>query len=112
MMCVVSADVGTTEHHTYIIPMNHTMKSKENLLYYFTEDVGLNAFNMYYRMYYPSWFNVTEYGHKFDRRGEMFLYVQHQLYARYSLERMSNGMPEVEPFVYNKPLKVLQHLDH
>jgi hypothetical protein len=117
MRVVLSADIGTPEqHHTYIIPMNHTVKSKESMLSYFTEDVGLNTFNRYYRMIYPSWFNVTEYGHKIDRRGEMFLYVQHQLFARYCIERWSNGMPDVEAFVYNKPLKVmvsakLQHLD-
>jgi hypothetical protein len=92
------------------------MKNMESMLSYFTEDVGLNTFNMYYRMIYPSWFNVTEYGHKIDHRGEMFLYVQHQLFVRYCLERWSNGMPDVEAFVYNKPLKVLvsvklQHLN-
>lgn len=87
--------------------MNHTMKSTESVLYYFTEDVGLNTFNMYYRLIYPSWYNVTMYGHKIDRRGEMFLYMQNQLLARYGLERKSNNLPEVQPFVYNKPLMVL-----
>jgi hypothetical protein len=117
MRVVLSADIGTPEQQrTYIIPMNHTMKNKESLLYYFTEDVGLNTFNMYYRMIYPSWFNVTEYGHKIDRRGELFLYVLHQVYVRYVIERWSIGLPDVETFVYNRPLKVLvsiklQHLD-
>jgi hypothetical protein len=96
--------------------MNHTAKSKEGLLSYFTEDPHLNTFHFYYRLIYPSWFNVTEYGHTIDRRGELFLYVLIQLFARYSIERWSLGMGEVEPFVYNKPLKVLlsvklQHLD-
>jgi hypothetical protein len=117
MHVVLSADVGTSEQHqTHIIQMNHTVKSKESMLSYFTEDPNLNTFNLYYRTIYPSWFNVTEYGHKIDRRGELFLYVQKQVFARYCIERWSNGMRDVEPFVYNKPLKVLmsvklQHLD-
>jgi hypothetical protein len=117
MHVVLSADVGTPEQHqTHIIQMNHTVRSKESVLSYFTGDVNLNAFNMYYRLIYPSWFNITEYGHKIDRRGELFLYLQNQLLARYTIERWSHGMPDVEPFVYNKPLKVLvsvkhQHLD-
>jgi hypothetical protein len=83
------------------------MKNTENKVFYFTDDVGLNTFNTYYRLYYPSWFNVTKYGRKIDRRGEMFLYKEHQLYSRYVMERRSSGMPDIEPFVYNKPLKVL-----
>ena len=117
MRVVLSADIGTSElHHTHIIPVNHTKKSLESKLSYFTEDVGLNTFNLYYRMIYPSWYNVTEYGHKIERRGEMFLYLQHQLFVRYCIERLSIGLPDVEVFEYNKPLKVpvslkLQRLD-
>nr|AIO11839.1 hemocyanin-like protein [Coptotermes formosanus] len=98
-------NVRNTPQHTHIIPMNYTMKNMENMLWYFTEDMGLNTYHMYYRNLYPSWFNVTEYGHTFDRRGEMFLYVQHQVLARYCIERWANGMACVEPFVYNKALK-------
>jgi hypothetical protein len=117
MPVVLSTDIGTPEQHqTYIIPMNHTTKTKESMVSYFTEDVGLNTFNMYYRIIYPSWFNVTEYGHKIDRRGEMFLYMQHQVFARYCIERWSNGLLDVETFDYDLPLKVLvsvklQHVD-
>jgi hypothetical protein len=86
--------------------MNNTLKNTEQQLSYFTEDPRLNSFNMYYRAYYPSWYNVTEYGHKIDRRGEQFYYTYQQIYARYMLERLSNGMPNIEPFVYNKPFQV------
>jgi hypothetical protein len=93
-----------------VITLNHTVKNTDDELAYFTEDPRLNSFNMYYRLYYPSWYNVTEYGHTIDRRGEQFYYTQQQLSARYSLERLSNGLPDIKPFVYNKPFQVLPSL--
>ncbi|XP_069705756.1 allergen Cr-PI-like [Periplaneta americana] len=96
---------GTDKHVEHVIPVNFTARNQENLLAYFREDVDLNAFNMYFRYIYPSWFNTTLYGKSFDRRGEQFYYTYHQIYARYFLERLSNSLPDVKHFQYSKPLK-------
>lgn len=103
----MSADAGDTERHSYVITANTTLKNMDDQLSYFMEDPRLNTFNMYYRAFYPSWYNVTEYGHTIDRRGEQFYYTYQQIYARYMLERLSNGMPEPKPFTYNTPFQVL-----
>jgi hypothetical protein len=79
-------------------------------LSYFTEDPGLSMFHMHYRHLYPSWFNFTRYGHNVDYWGRQFYYTQKLLYNNYFLNRLSNNMPDVEPFVYNKPIKVLAPL--
>lgn len=100
------AESGTDKHVEHVIPVNFTARSQEDLVAYFREDVDLNAFNMYFRYIYPSWFNTTLYGKSFDRRGEQFYYTYHQIYARYFLERLSNSLPDVKPFQYSKPLKV------
>ncbi|XP_069705755.1 allergen Cr-PI-like [Periplaneta americana] len=96
---------GTDKHVEHVIPVNFTARSQEDLVAYFREDVDLNAFNMYFRYIYPTWFNTTLYGKTFDRRGEQFYYTYHQIYARYFLERLSNSLPDVKPFQYSKPLK-------
>jgi hypothetical protein len=90
-----------------VITVNNTVNNVDQQLAYFTEDVGLNYFYLLYHGYYPSWFNETEYGQKIDRRSEQFYYVNQQIYKRYTLQRMSHGIPDVQPFVYNKPLQVL-----
>jgi hypothetical protein len=105
LLCLT--DVGGTEQRTHVIPTNFTLRNKEQQLSYFTEDVGLNMYNLLWRYMSPSWFNVTEYGHKISRRGEKFYNFYKQLYARYILERLSNHMTDVEPFAWNRPLKVL-----
>nr|CAD7592475.1 unnamed protein product [Timema genevievae] len=73
-------------------------RTPENILAYFTEDVGLNAFNSEWNRLYPSWFNTTEYNVNIDRRGELFLYYQKQLLARYFLERLSNNLGDIPSF--------------
>ncbi|RDS75648.1 hypothetical protein, partial [Alteriqipengyuania lutimaris] len=98
-------NAGSGEHHSHVIPVNFTLRNQDQLLAYFTSDVNLNAFNTYYRYYYPSWYNTTLYGHNIDRRGEQFYYTYKQIYARYFLERLSNDLPDVYPFYYSKPVK-------
>jgi hypothetical protein len=104
------ADVDATEHHTHVITVNHTWTNKDQMLSYFTEDAGLNKLNTVYRYLYPSWFNFTRYGHHVDHWGRQFYYKQKLVYNNYILNRLSHGMPDVEPFVYNKPIKVLLSL--
>jgi hypothetical protein len=75
-------------------------------LSYFTEDPGLSMFHMHYVHLYPSWFNFTKYGHSYDHWGRQFYYTHKLLYNNYFLNRLSHNMPDVEPFTYNKPIKV------
>lgn len=40
-----------------------------------------------------------------DRRGELYLFVHQQLFARYNLERLSNGFGAVQPLDVNVPVE-------
>jgi hypothetical protein len=101
-----TTDVGVTGQKTYVFPANYTVHTPEQLLTYFTEDVGLNTYYTYYYYNYPAWLNSSDYNLSFDRRGELFYYTRQQLNARYSLERLSWDLPDVEPYYYKKPLQV------
>jgi hypothetical protein len=98
--------VSLTAHKTYVFPANYTVHTPEQVLTYFTEDVGLNTYYTYYYYNYPTFLNSTEYGVHFDRRGELFYYTRQQLYARYYLERLSWDLPDIEPYYYEKPFQV------
>jgi hypothetical protein len=76
-------------------------------LSYFTEDPGLSTLIMHYGQLYPGWFNFTRYGHHIDHWGRQYYYTWKMLYNNYFLNRLSNNMPDVETFVYKKPIKVL-----
>jgi hypothetical protein len=89
-----------------VFPANYTVHTPEQVLTYFTEDVGLSTYYLYHYYNYPTFFNSTEYGVHFDRRGEQFYYKIQQLFARYVLERLSYDLPEVQPFHYDKPFQV------
>jgi hypothetical protein len=89
-----------------VFPANYTVYTPEQVLKYFTEDVGLNTYYTYFYYNYPTFLNGTEYGVQYDRRGELFYYKNQQLYARYILERLSNDLPDVEPYDYQKPFQV------
>nr|CAM84196.1 hexamerin 1 [Perla marginata] len=99
-----AVDTVYKEGETYYIPANYSgwyyTQYPEQFISYFTEDVGVNAFHAYWHMDYPFWANSKYYNVKFDRRGELFYYTQHQLMARYYLERLSNGLKEIKPFSY------------
>nr|AUO15568.1 hexamerin-like protein 2 [Gryllotalpa sp. XZ-2017] len=78
------------------------VQNPNQLLQYFTDDVGLNAYYTYLNYEYPFWYNAQKYGDTpAPRRGEVFVYTLQQLAARYNLERLSNGLPEVEPVTTN-----------
>jgi hypothetical protein len=81
-------------------------------LSYFTEDAGLSTLATHYSLLNPSWFNFTRYGHHIEHWGRQFYYTQKMVYNNYFLNRLSHNMPEVEPFVYKKPIKVLLFLQH
>ncbi|KAK7867774.1 hypothetical protein R5R35_001194 [Gryllus longicercus] len=84
------------------------VSNPEQLLNYFTEDIGLNAFHTYFNYEYPVWFSASKYSVGVaPRRGEIFYYYLQQLFNRYQLERLSNGLPPVYPIdydVHGKPL--------
>jgi hypothetical protein len=89
-----------------VFPANYTVYTPEQVLRYYTEDVGLNTYYSYLYFNYPTFLNSTEYDVSFDRRGELFYYTRQQLYARYFLERLSNDLPDVEAFQYTGPFQV------
>nr|AJQ31846.1 hexamerin 2 [Xya japonica]AUO15582.1 hexamerin-like protein 2 [Xya japonica] len=68
----------------------------EQVLSYFTEDVGFNSYFAYLALQYPAFLNNSYYGVNTYRRGELFYYTLQQLYARYHLERLSYKFPEVD----------------
>jgi hypothetical protein len=77
------------------------------MLSYFREDIGLSEYFTQMFSYYPSWINQTKYEKvSYFRRGEMFYYLFQQLFARYSLERIANGLPNTEILFWDRPIKV------
>ncbi|KAL3274341.1 hypothetical protein HHI36_015739 [Cryptolaemus montrouzieri] len=91
----------------YIIHANysgHYMNvDPEQSMSYYLEDVGINAFYFYFNLYQPYWMDSEEFHLK--NRGETFLYLHQQLFARYHLERLSHGVGEVEYFNWDVPFK-------
>ncbi|KAH0540905.1 arylphorin subunit alpha-like isoform X1 [Cotesia glomerata] len=71
---------------------------KEYHLSYFTDDVGLNNYYYYLRNLFPFWINRSDVDMPKHIRGELYYYLHQQLMAHYYLERLSNGMGEIEDF--------------
>ncbi|XP_076338209.1 hemocyanin B chain-like isoform X2 [Tachypleus tridentatus] len=68
-----------------------------NLAYY-REDIGINAHHWHWHIVYPATWRPEVIGKVKDRKGELFYYMHQQMCARYDCERLSNGMPRMEPF--------------
>ncbi|XP_059052760.1 basic juvenile hormone-suppressible protein 2-like [Achroia grisella] len=102
--------IKKTEKDIYIIDENmydtRVFLNIEDKLRYFTEDIDLNTYYYYFHVDYPFWMN-DEVMSKVNkvRRFELTIYMYQQILARYNLERLSNGLPEVEPLALNEPLK-------
>lgn len=79
------------KYSDYYSPLNEEQK-----LAYFTEDIGWNQYYYYYHLDYPFWMEGEQYGLNKDRRGELYLYMHQQILARYYLERLSNGLGEID----------------
>lgn len=79
-------------------------KSPEQKMNYFTEDVGMNA--NYFIMFneFPFWMNSKEYKLPTNIRGELYLFQHKQLLNRYSMERTTNGLGEVDYINLNQPI--------
>ncbi|KAJ1519982.1 hypothetical protein ONE63_004214 [Megalurothrips usitatus] len=81
----------------------YEITNPEQLLGYFTEDAGLNAYYAYAHLYMPFWMNCDKYGvNTCQMRGEAFYYFHQQLLAHYNLHRMANYLPEHDDFDYEQ----------
>lgn len=94
--------------YTYVIPTNYSgsyvHSYEEQILSYFLEDVGLNAFYYYFNIDYPFWMGGDEYNLYKDRRGEYYMFIHQQLLARYHLERLSNDLGYINEFNWWSPI--------
>ncbi|XP_017888863.1 hexamerin-like [Ceratina calcarata] len=96
------------EDKSYIISANYSgwylnrEYYLENKLNYFTEDIGLNTYYFFFRQALPFWMESKEFGLPSDYRGEEYLYGHKLLLNRYNLERLSNDMPRIEDFDWQK----------
>ena len=85
----------------------YEITNPEQLVGYFTEDVGVNAYHAYAHLYMPFWMNCEKYGlTTCQMRGEAFYYYYQQILARYNLQRMANYLPELEDFDWEETIKV------
>ncbi|KAL1123477.1 hypothetical protein AAG570_002557, partial [Ranatra chinensis] len=79
----------------------------EERISYFREDVGLNDFLAQMSLFYPTWLDPKKYQEGiYFKRGELFYYTMQQISARYSLERIYNGMPKTDMLYWDQPIKV------
>ncbi|XP_043278884.1 larval serum protein 1 alpha chain-like [Venturia canescens] len=83
--------------------MSHDYHSEEKLTY-FTEDVGLNSFYFYFKHEFPFWISSTDLQLPTNLRGEVYFYGHKTLLTRYYLERLSNGLGEIEYIDWHKPI--------
>ncbi|XP_055855823.1 larval serum protein 1 beta chain-like [Episyrphus balteatus] len=86
--------------NSYYLPVDYTRDigifNEESKLSYFTEDIGLNGYWYYLNMYYSDYLYGQEYNLNKDRRGELWIYSVQQILARYYMERLSNGLGEID----------------
>lgn len=83
----------------YVLPAAGLQKRDTPLhpLHYWLSDPGLHEFHVRWHIDNPFWWNEAVYQVPRDRKGELFLYVHHQIVCRYNAESLSNGIGEVEP---------------
>ncbi|XP_058801563.1 arylphorin subunit alpha-like [Phymastichus coffea] len=92
----------------YILPYNYSNHylsdeyNYEQKLNYFTEDIGLNAYYFYLRNQFPFFLSSEEMGWPKTFRGMEYIYGHKQLFARYYLERLSNGLGHIEDYDYSR----------
>lgn len=95
--------------YTAIVESNYTgtfyKTNEEQLISYFTEDIGLNTYYYYFHADYPFWMGGKEYNLYKDRRGELYLYMHQQFLARYYMERLSNDLGEIPEFSFYEPIR-------
>lgn len=89
---------------TYECSSMDNSNSEYKLSYYF-EDIGLNAYYLYFCIANPFWISAKSYNLPkivdLKIRGEYFFFVNQKLMAHYHLERLSNRMSELEQLNWN-----------
>uniref|UniRef100_A0A1W7RAD7 Hemocyanin subunit 3c n=1 Tax=Hadrurus spadix TaxID=141984 RepID=A0A1W7RAD7_9SCOR len=90
----------------WILPFEHGhVQDPESRLFYYREDVGLNAHHWHWHLVYPATWNAETTGKQKNRKGELFYYMHQQMCARYDCERLSNDLPRMVPFHnFHEPL--------
>lgn len=95
--------------YTVVIQSNATSDrvhlNQEQLMAYFTEDVGLSAYHYNLHIDWPFWFGGRKERLRSLRRGEVFLFEHQQLVARYNLERISNNLGRIAEFSWRAPIQ-------
>ncbi|XP_032519362.2 basic juvenile hormone-suppressible protein 2-like [Danaus plexippus] len=101
--------IKKTDKDVYIIDENifdrRVYLNDEDRLRYFTEDIDLNTYYYYFHIDYPFWMKDDMTNKLMNRRWELTLYVYQQLLARYYLERLSNGLGDINVLSWNKPIR-------
>ncbi|CAG9564772.1 unnamed protein product [Danaus chrysippus] len=101
--------IKMTDKDVYIIDENvfdrRVYLNDEDRLRYFTEDIDLNTYYYYFHVDYPFWMKDDMTNKLMNRRWELTLYVYQQLLARYYLERLSNGLGDINVLSWNKPIR-------
>lgn len=101
--------IKKTDKDVFIIDENVYDKrvylNDEDKLRYFTEDIDLNTYYFYFHVDYPFWMRDTVYDKFKVRRCELTLYIYQQILARYYLERLSNGLGEINTLSWHKPIQ-------
>ncbi|CAH2092855.1 unnamed protein product [Euphydryas editha] len=92
------SDYVRNEGNAYILDVNYTTNYNEdgdNKLAYFHEDVGLNSYYYLNKLKKLPWVTDFRNLHK-SNYGEHMYHSIKQMMARYNLERISNGLLELE----------------
>lgn len=91
-------DTARGDGNSYIIDANYTSDftndNDESVLAYFREDIGLNTYYFLQRLKKCPW--ILENSDINNRHGEFLYHMMKQLGARYSLEKYSHGLSDVD----------------
>lgn len=91
-------DYVRNEGNVYVLDVNYTANYDDNgedKLAYFHEDVGLNSYYYLQKLKKLPWVTDFRNVHK-NNYGEYIYHLIKQMMARYNLERISNGLYELE----------------
>ncbi|CAH2092850.1 unnamed protein product [Euphydryas editha] len=102
--------IKKTDKDIYIIDENvfdtRVYLNDDDRIRYFTEDIDLNTYYYYFHVDYPFWMKDDVPMNKYMmRRWEFTMYFYQQILARYYLERLSNGLGDIDYLSWYKPIK-------
>lgn len=90
-------DTARGDGNSYIIDANYTnddTNDDESALAYFREDIGLNSYYFLQKLKKCPW--IQENSDINNRHGEFLYHMMQQLAARYSLEKYSHGLSDID----------------